>query len=44
MELRQFFFLQRMAEAEPIGSEVSESAAPDLSSALSHQPIILTER
>lgn len=34
----------RMTEAEPIGSEVSESAAPDLSSALSHQPIILTER
>lgn len=33
-----------MTEAEPIGSEVSESAAPDLSSSLSHQPIILTER
>lgn len=33
-----------MTEAEPIGSEVSESAAPDLSSALSRQPIILTER
>lgn len=33
-----------MTEAEPIGLEVSESAAPDLSSALSHQPIISTER
>ncbi|CAK8569461.1 unnamed protein product [Lathyrus sativus] len=33
-----------MSEGEPSGSEVSESAAPDLSSASSHQQTILAER
>jgi hypothetical protein len=45
MELRQSFFsLQGVAEDKPTGSEVSESAATNSSSALSHQQIILTER
>lgn len=46
MELRQSLFLQGITEPEPepTGSEVSESAALDLSSSLSHQQLTTTDR